>query len=70
MSEHTGEKVQVPGLVAPEAVEAGATGIGGCVGGYVDSGFHIGLQTHHGAWTSWFWALSDSRRLASQAGQV
>lgn len=56
----------MPGLVTLEAVEAGATG----TGGYVDSGFHTGLQTHHGAWTSWFWALSDSRRLAGQAGQV
>lgn len=32
MSERPGEKVQVPGLVAPEAVEAGATGVGAVLG--------------------------------------
>lgn len=36
MSECPREKVQGPDLVALEAVEAGATGIGGCVGSCVE----------------------------------
>lgn len=69
MSESSREKAQGPDLVALEAVEAGATGIGAVLGAVLSSGFHTGLQTHHGAWTNWSWALSYSGRLAGQAGQ-
>lgn len=69
MSERQGKKCKCQARTL-EAAEAGAPGVGSCVGGHAEFFLPRRPTEPPGAWTSWFWALSYSGRPAGQAGQV